>query len=179
MKTAPSNLALLSFGGSIAVAALLAGCSGEPSDAVFAKLDAWIPGASVRALPLLAEDPPRWYQGTQARANFSGGQARATLIDGPTNSRRRFAWPLASSTVTQELLVKSADGRFYTTSYTWTADSIVDDCTSTPELCARYVDTYALSVDEAKSKLAGARQFSPTLYKQFFGIDAPLPKAGA
>ena len=160
----------------IAITTMLSGCYGEASDADFSKMDAWIPEASVRALPLLSEEPSRWYQRKSASATFLGGQSRATLIGDPENSRNHFAWPSHNSTVTQELLIKSADGRFYSTRYVWTADSITGECSSTPALCASYRETYELGEDEAKNTLAKARQFSPDLYRQFFGQNVPLPK---
>lgn len=99
------------------------------------------------------------------------------LLDAPANENHRLAWPVPYATVRQQLLAKSTDGRFFTSNYVW-SDAILESCVDTPAQCSKFDGTEPVSADEAKAKLLSAPHFSPVLYKQFFGVEAP-GKAGA
>jgi hypothetical protein len=177
MKSASENISSQPTAWVLIACALVSGCSQGPSTEAFAKVDAWIPVATANAFWTLSTDDQSTRDRKHPAPSFSGGQARITLIDAATNENHRLAWPAPYATVRQQLLAKSNDGRFFVSSYVWN-DAILDNCVDSPAQCSKFVDTEPLSADEAKAKLISAPQFSPAVYKQFFGTDAPA-KAGA
>lgn len=149
----------------------LGGCSQEVPEASLAQIRIWIPSATVRAAPqsldVFKRDRPSGATSAQV-----GLVVSSTLIGQPrTYTKSRWAtWlPTSSASVSQDLLVRTSDGRYFTTTYAWRNDPIVLDCVPSPASCARFAEPTPLSEDQAKSLLSGSPLTTPAIYQKFFG----------
>lgn len=149
----------------LAAMTAMAGCSDRESEMAASQARLWIPEAAIRAFPLGAGVTPARIQGSAAREAI-------TVLDEPSTTKEPsffFCWTCSGPSVDQAVLAKSMDGHFYSAHYVWKFDPIMEDCVRSPGLCSHFTGVRTLSEDEAKTLLKQSAQYSPALYRDFFG----------
>lgn len=144
---------------------MLAGCSDHESEIAASGARVWIPDAAIRAFPLSAGVNLAQVPGSSPR------REAITVIDQPATREGSVLlwWTRNHPTVDQQVLARSADGRFYSAHYVWRLDPILEGCADSPSLCSRFTDVRTLSEDEAKAVLRRSAQYTPALYRDLFG----------
>lgn len=146
------------------------GCSAGLSDSEVSKVEAWLPKATSRASGA-ALDSLQTSDGTNEAATSRPVVAMTTLIGSPRIVRGRTwyaSYVVHPASIEQDLLTRTMDGRFFSTTYVWKDDPILVTCVESPDPCAKFDVAHALSPEEAKALLSRSEQFSPALYQKFF-----------
>jgi len=157
---------------------ILGACTAKSSTTSPALVETWIPAAASRAAAAGLDSLQR-ADGTSVASEPKPSVALAALIGPPQDTRAGvwIAWiPIHGRTVKQDLLLKASDGRYFSASFIWTDDPILDDCVQMPAQCAKFANQRAMGIDEAKEMLSHSPQGTPALMLKFFG---PTPARAA
>ncbi len=115
-------------------ASIISGCGEERGTMSDSQIESWIPVAASAAMPGALGSLPT---SATAPPTLSNG-----LLIGLPTAVHRSRWtmwlPSSSVSISQRVVVKTLDGRFFSATYVWKEDPIIVDCRRELARCASF-----------------------------------------
>ncbi len=152
--------------------AALAGCSESPAESVAIRVSSWLPSAAMKYSSASLDGLDN-SGGLDPKLSPKPVVEVAAVIGAPLT--QTGPWPIrlvvAPGSIEQAILVKTVDNRYFSTAYVWRDDPILGGCVDYPQQCSRFEWPRQIGEEEAKALLPESWQYTPALYRRFFGTE--------